>query len=451
MSAVYYTIGVVIFFLALMVSIGLHEVGHMFPAKRFGGKVTQYFIGFGPTVWSRQRGETEYGLKAIPLGGFVKIVGMLPPAKDGATVPAGALGESEEENAERVRDYNTGFFTGLIADARAAELERIGPDDADRLFYKMAWWKKVTVMSGGPMVNLAIAFFLFAGVFATYGNISDIRTTTTVSEVSPCVVPYAEDGRECTPADPLTPARLAGLEAGDRIVAFNGTPIESWAGLQKVIRANSDGAAEITFVRDGATMTAQTNTTVEARPLSLDDETLTQVGFLGVAPETYVKTGGPLYTLGEMGSMTVDTVQALVTLPVKVGHVALAIVGLEERDPAGPISVVGGGRIAGETAASDDFPLTEKVVFLAMIIAGFNLFIGMFNFVPLLPLDGGHVAGALYEALRRGFARLTGRPDPGYADVAKLLPVAYVVASSLLVMGVILIIGDLVVPVRLPS
>ncbi len=149
--------------------------------------------------------------------------------------------------------------------------------------------------------------------------------------------------------------------------------------------------------------------------------------------------------------MALTTVQSLVSLPAKVGHVALAIVGVEERDPEGPISVVGGGRIAGETAASEAFPIKEKVVFLVMIIAGFNLFIGLFNFIPLLPLDGGHVAGALYEATRRGFARLTGRPDPGYADVAKLLPIAYVVASALLVMGVILIIGDLVVPVHLPT
>jgi len=149
--------------------------------------------------------------------------------------------------------------------------------------------------------------------------------------------------------------------------------------------------------------------------------------------------------------MALTTVQSLVTLPAKVGHVGLAIVGVEERDPEGPISVVGGGRIAGETAASEAFQIKEKVVFLVMIIAGFNLFIGLFNFIPLLPLDGGHVAGALYEAIRRGFARLTGRPDPGYADVAKLLPIAYVVASALLVMGIILIIGDLVVPVHLPT
>jgi membrane-associated protease RseP (regulator of RpoE activity) len=454
MTVVYYTLGVLIFFFAIMASIGLHELGHMIPAKRFGGKVTHYFIGFGPTIWSRQRGETEYGVKAIPLGGYVKIVGMLPPAREDHLTSAAASASVQDGSGpepERVRASNTGLFTQLISDARAAEWETIGPQDSHRLFYKMSWWKKVTVMSGGPMVNLAIAFFLFAGVFATYGNISDIRATTTVSEVSQCVVPYAEDGRECETSDPLTPAKLAGLENGDRIVGFNGTSVDSWEGLQTLIRGNSDGAAEITFVRDGVTMTAQTNTTVQARPNSLEDETLTQVGFLGVSPETYVATGGPLYTLGEMGGMTLDTLKSLYTLPAKVGHVALAIVGLEERDPAGPISVVGGGRIAGETAASEVFPFQEKVVFLAMIIAGFNLFIGLFNFIPLLPLDGGHVAGALYEALRRGFARLAGRPDPGYADVARLLPVAYVVASTLLVMGVILIIGDLVVPVRLPS
>jgi len=123
-------------------------------------------------------------------------------------------------------------------------------------------------------VFLVTEVLFFGGLFATYGNISDIRATTTVSEVSQCVVPYAEDGRECETSDPLTPAKLAGLENGDRIVGFNGTSVDSWEGLQTLIRGNSDGAAEITFVRDGVTMTAQTNTTVQARPNSLEDETL---------------------------------------------------------------------------------------------------------------------------------------------------------------------------------
>ena len=147
--------------------------------------------------------------------------------------------------------------------------------------------------------------------------------------------------------------------------------------------------------------------------------------------------------------MTVETVKALVQLPAKVWGVAQAIVGIEERAKDSPVSIVGGGRLAGETVSHETFPVQEKTVFLLSLIAGFNFFIGVFNFVPLLPLDGGHIASALWEALRRGAARLRGRPDPGYVDAARLLPVAYVVASALLVMGVVLIVGDLVVPLHI--
>jgi Zn-dependent protease len=218
-----------------------------------------------------------------------------------------------------------------------------------------------------------------------------------------------------------------------------------------MIRDNSAGVAVIGFERDGQAMTGTTNTTVQARPTSDTDLKLTQVGFLGVTPEGHIAItkGGPLYTLEQMGTMTKATVEALGTLPVKVWGVAKAIAGVEERSPDSPVSIVGGGRIAGETASHDRFAAGEKVVFLIMLVAGFNLFIGLFNFIPLLPLDGGHIAGALWEAGRRGVARIFGRPDPGYVDVAKLLPVAYAVAVVLLVMGVVLIVGDLVVPIHL--
>ena len=449
MSALFYLLGVVIFAVALMVSIGLHELGHMIPAKRFGGKVTQYFIGFGPTVWSRRVGETEYGVKAIPLGGFVKIVGMLPP---GATDLADEVEVDDRGNqVVRVRKSNTGLFTQLISDARAAEWETIRPEDGDRLFYKLPWWKKVVVMAGGPTVNLLIAFVIFAGVFATYGNPGEDKPySPVVSEVVDCVLPAAEAGRACTSEDPVAPAKAAGLEEGDRLVSFNGVPFTTWEALQQQIRGNHDGAARIVVDRDGEQVRLTTNTTVTARPTSATDETLTQVGFLGVSPTfTGHVQGGPLYTAGQMGTMTKETVVALATLPQKVWEVAEAIVGVHPRDPEGPVSIVGGGRIAGETVSHEGFPVKDKAVFLLMLIAGFNLFIGMFNFVPLLPLDGGHIAGALWEAVRRGWARLRGRPDPGYVDVAKLLPIAYCVAASLLVMGSVLIVGDLVVPVQL--
>ncbi len=446
MTALYYALGVVLFFGAILASIGLHELGHMIPAKKFGGKVTQYFVGFGPTVWSKQVGETEYGVKAIPLGGYVKIVGMLPPDAD--QYADEVTTDAQGNQVTRIRKSNTGMFTQLISDARAAEWELVGPEDSERLFYKMPWWKKVIVMSGGPSVNIAIAFFIFAGVFALYGNPSDVRINPVVDQVEACVVPAAETDRVCTPEDPIAPAAAAGLQPGDRFLAFNGVVIDDWEQLQGLIRSNDDGRAEILIERDGAQQTLVTDTLVTPRR-SATDETLKPVGFLGVSPQAEIVTGGVFYTVGEMGEMTVETVQALATLPVKVWGVARAIVGLEERDREGPVSIVGGGRLAGETVSYEGFPFTEKAVFLLMLIAGFNFFIGVFNFVPLLPLDGGHIASALWEAVRRGFARLRGRPDPGYVDAAKLLPVAYVVASALLVMGMVLIVGDLVVPISL--
>ena len=453
MSALYYTLGVVVFVVAILVSIGLHELGHMIPAKKFGGKVTQYFIGFGPTVWSRQRGETEYGVKAIPLGGYVKIVGMLPPTVDG--VADEVTFDAEGNRVVKVRKSNTGMFTQLISDARAAEWEHVKPGDADRLFYKMAWWKKVVVMAGGPTVNLLIAFFVFWTVFSTYGarTIEPNAGPPVIETVSECLLPYVEEGRACKASDPPTPAVEAGLLPGDVITTFNGVEVTGWEQFREMIRANAGGEAVIGYERDGEPMTGTTNTTVQARPTSDTDLTLTQVGFLGVTSVSHVVVthGGPIYTLQKMGEMTKDTVQALVHLPVKVWGVAKAIVGLEERAPDSPVSIVGGGRIAGETASHDEFAASEKVVFLLMLVAGFNLFIGLFNFIPLLPLDGGHIAGALWEAARRGLARIFGRPDPGYVDVAKLLPIAYAVATVMLVMGVVLIVGDLVVPLHLQS
>lgn len=447
MTALLYTLGVVTFVVAILASIGLHEFGHLVPAKKFGCKVPQWFIGFGPTVWSKQIGDTEYGVKAIPLGGYVKIVGMLPPGAEGLVEET--TYDEDGEPVHKVRRSNTGMFTQLISDARAAEWEYVKQHDTDRLFYRLPWWKKVVVMAGGPMVNIAIAFGLFVILFATYGNPRDEVVEPTVAAVPECVIPVAEQRTTCTADDPVSPAAKAGIEPGDEIVSFNGTPYTDWQSLQAQIRDNADGDAVIEVRRDDELLTLETSTTVTLRQTSLEDQTLTEVGFLGVQPASHLQTGGALYTAKQMESMTVETVQALVHLPVKVYEVGRAVVGLQERDPEGPVSIVGGGRFAGEAAASEAFPLTDKLVTLLFLIASFNFFIGMFNFVPLLPLDGGHIAGALYEGLKRGVARLRGRPDPGHVDVARLLPVAYVVGLAMLVMGVVLIVADLVVPLHI--
>jgi membrane-associated protease RseP (regulator of RpoE activity) len=434
MTTLLYAVGVLVFAVGVAASIALHECGHMVPAKRFGVKVTQFFVGFGRTVWSTRRGETEYGLKAIPLGGYVKLVGMLPPAK----------GDT------RARTGNTGLFAQLVSDARAAEYEHVNPGDEDRLFYRLAWWKKVVVMSGGPLVNLVIAFTLFAGIFGLYGV---VEPTTTVATVSRCVVPAQDEGRACTAADPSSPAYDAGLRPGDRIVAFNGTPVRQWQDLVGLIRGNADGAAVIRYERDGELRTTTTSTTVKSvRALDPDGaatEGFEEAGFLGVESTVVRQRHGLLFTVEQMGTMTWETVKALGTLPAKVYGVGKAVVGLEERAQDSPVSVVGAGRVAGEITSDTSSPLAQRIVFLLSLLAGLNLFVGMFNFIPLLPLDGGHIAGALYEAVRRGVARLRRRPDPGHVDVAKLLPVAYVVAGALLVMGLVLIAGDIVAPVRI--
>lgn len=452
MSYLLYTLAVIGFILAILVSIGLHELGHMIPAKAFGGKVTQYFIGFGPTVWSKQVGETEYGLKAIPLGGYVKIVGMLPPGAD-------QLGERTEDGALKVRKSNTGMFTQLISDARSAEWELIRPGDEPRLFYKMSWWKKVIVMAGGPTVNIAIAFFVLWGVFGIYGvreNVVD-KGHPVVSSLQECLLSWEDQGRECRASDKPTPAADAGLKPGDELISFNGTELTSWAVAQELIRDNMDREATIVIERDGERMTLHTQTVVQERVKDLDDTSAdpetAKVGFFGMSPESHVVTTkeGPVYALKEMGVMAENAVHSLLRLPVKVWHVALAIVGVEERSADSPVSIVGGGRIAGEIAAHEGLDVGEKVASFAFLVGGFNLFIGIFNFVPLLPLDGGHIATALWEGIRRAFAKVFRRPEPGHADPAKLLPVAYVVASALLVMGVVLIVADLVVPLHLQA
>lgn len=426
-----YTLGVVVFLIGVAVSIALHEVGHLWPAKRFGVKVTQYFVGFGRTLWSVKRGETEYGIKAIPLGGYVKLVGMLPPERG--------------VDPHELRKADTGLLSQLISDARHAEHEHVTDADQDRLFYKKPWWQKLIVMAGGPMVNVAISAVLFTVLVAGFGV---EEPTTTVNAVADCAISDAEAGRRCTDADPVTPARKIGLQPGDRIVMFNGRQVESWEQLTRSIRANGDRVATFGIERDGRVIEQSVATTVVARA-SMDEPQKTQkVGFLGVEP-TFEPVRHGVPTVGTvMWGYTRATVDVIVHLPQRMVDVAKAAVGAP-RKANGPISVVGASRVAGELVTIDDPSWRERAMRITALLASLNLFLALFNFIPLLPLDGGHIAGALWEAVRRGWAKVRGRPDPGYVDVARMLPVAYGVGALLLVMGVLLIYADIVNPVRL--
>ncbi|MEO6473354.1 MAG: site-2 protease family protein [Aeromicrobium sp.] len=431
MNALIYTGGVIIFVLGVAISIGLHEVGHMYPAKKFGVKVTQYFVGFGKTIWSVKLGETEYGIKAIPLGGYVKMVGMLPPAKG--------------HDPSELRKTNTGLFTQLISDARDAEYEHVGPEDQERLFYRKPWWQKLIVMSGGPMVNVVLSIGLFAIVFMGFGA---MRPTTTVQSVADCAISDAEAARTCTDKDPVTPAKLAGLKVGDTITGFNGATITNWDQLTKMIRANGDRVAKITYERAGATYSRSVNTSVLARASISDPAKTVNVGFLGVGPTLENQRQGPGFVADQMWDYTKGTASVIIHLPQRMVAVAHAAVG-GKREADGPISVVGASRVAGEMVTVDDPNWVERSQRILSLLAAVNLFVALFNFIPLLPLDGGHIAGTLYEASRRGWARLRKLPDPGYVDVAKMLPVAYVVGALLMIMSVILIYADIVNPVKL--
>lgn len=417
------------FFALIMVSVALHELGHMVPAKLFGVRVPKYFVGFGPTIWSTTRGETEYGVKWFPLGGYVRLLGMYPPRKDG-------------KPGRRTR------LDAFADSARAAEWEEITPTDvADgRLFYQKKTWQKLIVMAGGPVMNLLIAFVLLLLVTSLYGV---QRPQTTIAYVQPCIITDTTR-TECTDADPKSPAALAGLQVGDRVISFNGVPVDSYAQLSALIRANLDGEARLVVDRAGTRVElTPVHTVINSVSDNLDPGRRISAGWLGVSPQFELVRGGPDQVLSDMWTMSQQSMVALVQFPVKVWHVVVGMVTGQPRSLYDPISILGASTVAGQVVASPQVTLPEKVATFTSLLASVNLFLALFNFIPLPPLDGGHIAGALYEWLRRQWARLFHRPDPGYFDTAKLLPVAYAVGGLLLLSGVALILADIVSPIQL--
>lgn len=419
------------FFTLLMASIALHELGHLIPGKLFGVKTTQYFIGFGKTLWSRRRGETEWGIKAIPLGGYVRLVGMYPPGKD---APEGAV-------------ETAGPVTRLANMAREAEYEEVTPADHGRLFYEKKTWQKLIIMAGGPAMNVLLAFLIFLTINLAYGVATP---QLTVSAVSDCIVPQSQAARACTATDPATPAKLAGIKAGDTIVSFNGAAVSNWDQMSNLIRANAAKPATVEVRRDGQLVQLTTvNTVVTAVPDKLNPTKTVEAGFFGVTPSVKQVRVGPVGTAAQMWGLTKQSVTALATFPVKVYHVAADLVTGKKRDPNGPISIVGASRIAGEIATAPSLTIGDRVASWFYLLGSVNLFVALLNCVPLLPLDGGHIAGALYEAAKRNLARLLGRRDPGHVDTARMLPVAYAVAGFLILSGVVLVLADVIDPIKL--
>jgi membrane-associated protease RseP (regulator of RpoE activity) len=295
-------------------------------------------------------------------------------------------------------------------------------------------------------MNVVLAVILFGVVLMGFGV--DVPKPV-VSNVPDCVIPVSEitEGRTCTAKDPASPAKKAGFQRGDEIVSFDGTPVMSWDQASQLIREAGGGPATIVVVRDGQRVTLHPTLIAAERPNPNNYAELEKVGFLGVSPEFVHEHKDVGAVFVEMGRLTTLTAQAMLRIPDRMVGVAQAAFG-GERALDSPMSVIGASRVAGEIATAER-PVSVRIAGFIQWLAALNLFVALFNFIPLLPLDGGHIAGALYEAVRRAFARIFGRPDPGYVDVARALPLAYAVASVLVVMGVLLLYADIVNPVTI--
>ena len=434
-----YILGVVIMVVGIGLSIALHEVGHLVPAKLFGVRVGQYMIGFGPSLWSRRFGETEYGIKAIPMGGYISMAGMYPPAREG----------------EASRDASTGFMQALVQDARTTSADTIEAGHEDRVFYKLATWKRVIIMLGGPFMNLVIGFALYAVVLCGFGIPA---STTTIGEVNVCLQ-TAGSVSECGPDDEAAPAAEAGILPGDRIVSIDGTEITEVSQAIAIINSSAGTELNVVIERDGAEQTLTATPRLTERAVTADDgSTLVdennnvvteKVGILGIT-FAYAVVHQPLSAVAPaVGDNIVRVVGIITHLPDRLVDVWNAAFGPEERDPNGPLSVVGVGRIAGEITSLDTLPVADRAQNLIGLLASLNIALFVFNLIPLMPLDGGHVAAALFDAVRRGLAKLFRRKDPGYLDIARLVPFTLAVVVLLGAMSLLLIYADIVKPISI--
>jgi len=436
-----YILGILIIVVGLTLSIGLHEIGHLVPAKLFGVRVGQYMIGFGPTLFSRKIGETEYGAKAIPMGGYISMSGMYPPAREGG----------------KAREASTGFFQTLVQDARTTSADTIAPGHEDRVFYKLPVFKRIIIMLGGPFMNLLIGLVLYAVVLCGFGI---AQTTTTLGSVSECVIPAGSSQTECAADDAVAPGAASGLKPGDEIVSINGTAIATWEAATAIIRESAGTPLAFVVERDGAEVDLTATPLLTERYVYDDAGTAIledadgnpvteEVGFLGIGAATAVVQQPVTAVLPAVGDNIVRVVHIIVNLPQRLIDVWNAAFGTEERDPNGPVSVVGVGRLAGEITSLNTIPIADRASALVQLIASLNIALFVFNLIPLMPLDGGHVAGAVWEGVRRFFAKLFKRRDPGPVDIAKLIPLTFAVVIVLGAMSALLIYADIVKPISI--
>jgi membrane-associated protease RseP (regulator of RpoE activity) len=384
-----YTLGVVALVTGLLASIALHEYGHMAVARKLGVKVTDFMIGFGPRLWSRMVGETEVGLRLIPLGGYIRMIGMYPPHS--------RMGESEHANLE--------------------------PADRGRVFHAVHPAGKIAIMVAGPAMNLLLAVTLIA--LAGVG-IGIPTPTTEIGQLRTC----AESGRDCG----KTPAQQMGLRSGDKVLRIGDAAIATWPDLVGAVDRNAGEVTTVVVRRAGSSVELEGLVGGSAGE-----------GFLGVSPGTAYERVSPGDVAGIVSGTVVRTAGAIIGFPERLVELAGVVIGSKSRDPNGPVGVVGLARISGEVA-EDSRDLRKAVLDILLLLAGLNVSLFVFNLIPLVPLDGGNAFTALVELLRRWVAQVRGRPIPAAVDGARLLPLTYTVALFLLAMAGLVTVADIVEP-----
>ena len=376
-------LGILAFVVALLLSVMVHEFGHYLTARRYGMWVSEFFVGFGRKIWSVQRGETEFGVKAIPAGGYCKIEGMSPSDE----LPVG---------------------------------------EEDRAFYKASSAKKLVVLGAGSFLHFVIGFVLLFALFAGIG-------TNQVLPVINQVVPNSA-------------AEAAGIQPGDEILSINGKRVTEWNKDVEVIRQSKGEELTLVLDRNGQ----EISITASARLTDIDG---TKRYVLGIVNDVGLKRSGLWISLKNSAIVTksflTESVKSLAKLPEKVPALWGATVRGEERDANGLVGVVGVARVSGEAVGSEKLTPMERLATFVLIVASLNIFVGIFNLLPILPLDGGHMAVAIADEIRAFFARLRGRPRPAPIDVTVLTPVTMVVFVILASLTLLLLVADVINPVTL--
>jgi membrane-associated protease RseP (regulator of RpoE activity) len=394
--------GVIAFVVALLFSVMVHEAGHFLTARRFDMKVTEFFLGFGKRIWSFTRGETEFGIKAIPAGGYCRIVGM-------------SVNEEMEES------------------------------DRGRAFYLASAPKRLIVLGAGSFLHFVLGFLILVLLLAGVGTTA---ISNKVGEVVPCIISNSTGAADakCAPDAPPSPAKAAGLMVGDEITAINGAPIKDWSTAVKKIRNSPNHELTLTIKRGSSTLTVP----ITPGTRILDGK---KIGIIGVSNTLENRKLSIYRAVTNSGTLTWDltksSVTSLISLPTKIPALFRQTFFHETRDATGLVGVVGVARVSAQTASDPKLASREKIGTFLLIIASLNIFVGLFNLLPLLPLDGGHMAIAVIDGLRRARARRKGSPAPPEIDVERLMPLTMAVFAILAVLSLLLLAADIFNPINL--